>query len=217
MKKLNIGLNRHVAGFAIASLLALGSLTAMAGGDKVITKDFESVELDRLSLEAHVGSVKISASDDQKVHVFVKVSESQSQGWNIFSESIEDVELEVQQNNGELRLSLTDDNFGEQWKIELPKDAGLDLALGVGSVNIDGISSEIRVEVGVGDVKVIGLGKEFSAAKIESGVGGASISASSGEVKSRRTMTSETSNWHGSGQHQIVIDVGIGEASLSLK
>ena len=206
---------RYVGGFIGAALLTFGANAGTTNSEIELTQDIAAANLSRLVLNAHVGSVKIAKSSDEQVHVYVKVSDKED--WSLFSDSLEDVQLKVKHQGNVLQLELSEDDFGEEWIIEMPATADLDIDLGVGSVNVQGIRANIKVDVGVGEVTLGSYAQNYVDATLDTGVGGTTIDATGGNITSTRTIVSAESNWHGSGKYTITIEVGVGDASLELK
>ena len=205
---------RVLAGLTLACGITVAANAAESIHHKEIEQVIEAADLNVLSLDASVGSIKIKPSSDQQIHIYVKVTEKED--WSLFSDSVEDVELKAKRHGDKLSLRLTDDDFGEEWIIELPKQTQLAIDLGVGSVNVTDITASINIDVGVGEIRVDSQAKYYATIELDSGVGAARISSNIGQVKSHRAMISETATWSGPGQYKMQIDVGVGEVSVRL-
>lgn len=209
-------LNRRLAliGAVTGFTLLTASAAAFAGNDKILIKEIALDNISKLVLDAHVGTVKLSASDDNQIHIYVKVSEKED--WSLFKSSVDDAELAIDNNGKRLKISLNDDQYGEEWKIEIPQLDRIDADLGVGEMTIKGISANLSVDVGVGEVSIYSLAEAYASAKAESGVGAASIDSDVGQLKQNRSMVSEEVSWVGQGKYAIDVEVGVGDASIKL-
>lgn len=209
-------LNRRLALISTVTGLTLltASAAAFAGNDKVLTKEIAVDNISQLVLDAHVGTVKLSASDDNQIHIYVKVSEKD--GWSLFKGNPEDAKLKIDNNGQRITVSLNDDEYGEEWRIEIPQLEQVDADLGVGEMTIKGISANLSVDVGVGEVSIYSVAQDFASAKAEAGVGAASVHSDAGSVSQNRSMVSEEVSWVGHGKYAINVEVGVGDASIKL-
>lgn len=212
MKLLNrrLALISAVTGFTLLT----ASAAAFAGNEKVLTKEIALDNISQLVLDAHVGTVKLSASNDNQIHIYVKVSEKD--GWSLFKASPEDAKLKIDNNGQRIKVSLNGDEYGEEWKIEIPPLDRIDADLGVGEMTIKGISANLSIDVGVGEVSIYSLAEAYASAKAESGVGAASIDSDVGQAHQNRSMVSEEVSWVGQGKYAIDVEVGVGDASIKL-
>jgi len=209
-------LNRRLA--LISAITGITLLTtsaaAFADNEKILTKEIALDNISHLVLDAHVGSVKLSASNDNQIHIYVKVSSKD--GWSLFKSNPEDAELKIDNDGQRIKVSLNDDEYGEEWKIEIPQLDSIDADLGVGEMTIKGLSANMSVDVGVGEVTIYSVADAYGSAKAESGVGAASVHSAIGQAKQNRSMVSEEVSWVGKGQYSIDVEVGVGDASIKL-
>lgn len=209
-------LNRRLALISTVTGITLltASAAAFADSHKVLTKEIAVENISKLVLDAHVGSVKISESDDNLIHIYVKVSEKD--GWSLFKGDPENAALKIEQRGQRITVSLNDDEYGEEWKLEIPQLKQVDADLGIGEMIIRDISTNLSVDVGVGDVNIYSAAQDFSSAKAETSVGGAAVHSDVGHVSQNRSMVSEEVSWIGQGKYAIHVEVGVGEASIKL-
>ncbi len=199
---------------AVLTIASMGSAYAYGDNDKIITKDIQIKNAQQLHLDAHVGSVKFSPSSDDQIHVYVKVSDKE--GWGIFKDSPQDAQLVVQREGNKLTLSLNDDEYGEEWRIELPQMSLLNADLGVGEIQVKRINTNLKLDVGVGEATIVASASAYSSANGQAGVGAAAVRSVSGTTTSDRAMVSEEVNWTGSGEYSIDVEVGVGDISIKL-
>lgn len=199
---------------AVLTIASMGSAYAYGDNDKIITKDIQIKNAQQLHLDAHVGSVKFSPSSDDQIHVYVKVSDKE--GWGIFKDSPQDAQLVVQREGNKLTLSLNDDEYGEEWRIELPQMSLLNADLGVGEIQVKRINTNLKLDVGVGEATIVASASAYSSANGQAGVGAAAVRSVSGTTTSDRAMVSEEVNWSGSGEYSIDVEVGVGDISIKL-
>jgi hypothetical protein len=135
-----------------------------------------------------------------------------------------------------LEIATDDDDrhFEERWTIELPARLSFELDLGVGDVEVRGLAGGVSADIGVGDVLVEGVSGDVT---IDLGVGDASVRAAAGHygsvagsggvgdarltVRGERVSSSgfvgHSAEWTGDGPHFIEIDVGVGDAKVTLE
>lgn len=209
-------LNRRLALISTVTGLTLiaASSAAYAGSDKVLTKKIAVDNIKEFVIDAHVGTVKLSASNDNQFHIYVKVSEKD--GWAMFKSNPEDAKLKIDNTGDKLTVSLNDDDFGEEWRIEVPQMDKIDADLGVGEMTIKGLQANLSVDVGVGEVSVYSMADSYATVKAESGVGAANVHSDSGKTNQNRSMVSEAVSWVGKGDYAISVEVGVGDASIKL-
>ncbi|NRA69904.1 MAG: hypothetical protein HRU24_02705 [Gammaproteobacteria bacterium] len=205
----------YVAGIMLVLLTTLATWSVLAQGkeEKILTEQFSITQFKQLVINANVGSVSVSASKDNKVHVLVKVSARDNWGW--FNSTVEDAKLAVKRQGDQLKIAVNDDDYGEEWQIKLPASLDLKLDLGVGSAVIKDIIANIDINIGVGEVRIVTDSKAFKQVAVESGVGDATISANT-PVKRKRAMVSVDSHWQGHGEFTINAEVGVGDARVIL-
>ncbi|MDP2560083.1 hypothetical protein [Psychrobium sp. 1_MG-2023] len=213
MKNINKKSTTAASMIALVSCLAVSNV-AKAANEHVLQQDVSAQGVTQFELDAHVGTVKVSSSADDKIHIYVKVSEKD--GWGVFKSSPKDAKLTVNNNHGKLSVSLNDDDYGEEWHIQIPQLETLDVDLGVGEMTVKDISANLQLDVGVGEVKVYSDVNSFGVANVEAGVGAAQVKASSGTKDANRAMVSEEVVWRGTGQYKMDVEVGVGDASITL-
>lgn len=199
---------------AALTIAVMSSAYAHSDNEKVITKDVEIQKAQQLYLDANVGSVNFSPSNDDQIHVYVKVSEKDS--WGIFKDSPQEAQLVVQREGNKITLSLNEDEYGEEWRIEVPQMMLVDADLGVGEIQVKRINTNLRLDVGVGEATVVASASAYSNAKGQAGVGAAAVRSISGTTNVDRAMVSEEVNWIGSGEYSIDVEVGVGDVSIKL-
>lgn len=191
------------------------SLSAYAANEITLSKDIELNGVNEIELDAHVGSVQLSKSQDNAVHIYVKVSESDE--WSLFKSSPDDVELTIDNNGKRIKVSLNNDDYNEDWQIEIPSSVHINADLGVGEMIIEGISSNLSVDIGVGDVQINSTANNYAVVNVATGVGDAAINSNTGQQEEDRTFVSKQVNWSGNGKYIMDVEVGVGDASIKLK
>ena len=80
-----------------------------------------------------------------------------------------------------------------------------------------GMKGDIKVELGIGELKIEGAAADYGSVSGEVGVGDFTLRATGGSREESRVLVSKESNWTGSGPAKIEAEVGIGEAVVRLE
>ena len=137
---------------------------------KLLERTLDSDAVEVMRLDIRVGDAEVTASADDKIHVAVKVYGAR--GWFGRRSSVpEGVELKVRQRSNYVQLALDDDNFEEEWTIQIPARLALDVDFGVGDIEISGLTGDITLDLGVGDARIRGLAEHYSSVYGDVGVG----------------------------------------------
>lgn len=154
------------AAAAFGLLLVVPAL-ACAAGSRTLTADIPANGINTLTLTAGVGEVRITPSNDDRVHVSVRLEQKSREflwffHWqsNTTTREIESAQL-VQQRSGErLDLSLgssskLDTNQVKQhWMLQVPARLALALDMKVGQVTVQGVAGGVNVNLNVGEIDI---------------------------------------------------------------
>ena len=151
---------------------------------------------------------------------------------------VDEAELRMDVSRRILRLEVEtesdDRHFEENWTLTLPSRLDFDLDLGVGDVDLRGLSGRFTADLGVGDVSAENVSGHLN---IDIGVGEASVRAAASDygsvdgsggvgdanltVRGNRVSSSgfvgKSAEWTGEGEHSIQISVGVGDAKVTLE
>lgn len=187
----------------------------------------ESVEiadtagLSRLDVELPVGALTLRSTDGQQARIEMSVN----CGWRGNCERADRIELRVDRIGEMLMIRL--ENFPESVRslsvdlsLEVPRTFALTLEHGVGDSEIIGLLGDIEVELGVGDVFVESPAGAFRSVSAEVGVGDADFRlgrSRAGERDGFLFLANQVEWNEGTGDSRIEIEVGVGDAEVSLK
>jgi hypothetical protein len=224
-----------IAALAVAAPLA-------AAAPRVLDGKVPAAGLETVLLDAGVGDIEITAVDGAD-QVTIRVELKARRG-GFFSSlkaaqrEVDEAELRMDASKGVLRLEIEtesdDRHFEERWTLEVPTDLGCDLDLGVGDIDVHGLSGKLTVEIGVGDLTAAAVSGDLD---IEIGVGDASVEAAAadygvvegsggvgaaqltvrGEKISSSGFVGGSAEWTGPGERAIEISVGVGDAKVTLE
>ena len=201
------------------SLLSLGlavSMNALASADcRTIEQEFDAAKLEKIGVDVRVGELRVTASDDDKLHVAVEVCERRGWfGWRRHKAA--DATLDVDDDEESIALAIKQKHYTEDWTVRMPAAAALDADVGVGDVTIEGLQGDIRLDVGVGDAEIRGKAADYGRVSGDAGVGDVHVSSDSGESHTERALVSDSVNWIAGGKSSISADLGVGDADITL-
>ncbi|MBU6510391.1 MAG: hypothetical protein KGL98_12085 [Gammaproteobacteria bacterium] len=147
-------------------LLSLPAL-AWAAGSRTLSADISANGLNTLAITAGVGEVRITPSNDDRVHVSVKLEQKSREflwffHWqsNTTTREIQSAQL-VQQRSGErLDLSLGSSSkldtkqVKQHWMLQVPARLALALDMKVGQVTVQGVAGGVNVNLNVGEIDI---------------------------------------------------------------
>lgn len=199
----------------------LMSLTVGAGADDKQTLIWSEKLTDEtvIHLDVSVGEVDIMPSDDQQIELEVELEKKR--GFLSWFKKKKDInpELDIRWKADHLYLSIKGDhkNFQEDWRIYLPAVHLLNVEMGVGDLEIEGIAASIRADLGVGDASIRIARENAGQISAEVGVGDASIRGKKMDgVRQSRAVVSAESSWRGEGKQDVELEVGVGDANIRI-
>lgn len=193
-------------------ILGMTSTAVMAASTRTLNESYQ-YDGQKVSLDMGIGSAKFFATDGNEIKIEVVVEDSDT-SWLFFwgDTALSDIAIESEVTTKELRFNLNEqDNIDQQWVVYLPKQAVLSLEVGVGAVEVSGMTNDIDISVGVGSA-FIEHKITYSTIELDSGVGDVSISDQGTELAvERRLIAQSYSNNNHSGEASLTVDVGVGE------
>ncbi|MBI2381772.1 MAG: hypothetical protein HYV16_13555 [Gammaproteobacteria bacterium] len=196
---------------------ALFSASALADSDsRRFEKDFSAEDIKLVRLDGGVGEIRVKASDDERIHVSVKV-DAQNKSWFSKDVELDEVELKAEEDGDSLQLSVEGEDIGEDWELALPAGMALDIDHGVGEVRVEGVSGDIAVDLGVGELDIEAEEKQLGQVMMDVGVGDADIRG--GKLRSRKSgmPLAQEMRYEGEGEQEVRVELGVGDAKLSLR
>lgn len=210
-----------------AATLLLLSLVAFAppagASSREISEKIELGGAETLRFELPVGDLRVEAVAGREVSVDLVVR-CRWQGTDC-AQALEAVKLERRASKRWLVLRLDDRPSWGRLKVEIegrlsvPRDALLEVKMGVGKVEVRGVGRDLRVDLGVGEVTVRAAKKDFGPVSLDVGVGEAELFGPGERVGGRRSLLvgSEVYWDQGDGASRLEVEVGVGEVSVWLE
>jgi len=138
--------------------------------------------------------------------------------WLGFGPDLSDARIEMHQQGDKVKIRIEldadDDDVKQSWTIQLPQHLALALDLGVGSIDIDGMKQDAKVDVGVGDVDFTLDTRLYQSIELDAGVGDTGISGGAGRYQTERAMVTSNSKLSGSGTFTLKANVGVGDIKV---
>jgi hypothetical protein len=222
-------------------LMTASWVAAEAASERTLTESFPAENVDRVHIDVGVGGVEIESHDSDRIEITVLLTARRG---GIFS-SMKEAELDVEE--AELSSEIVgtrfyldvdsgagDERYEEQWTVGLPGRLQVELDIGLGDVTAAGLERVLEVEVGVGDVEVhdaagdliieVGVGDvdisgqadRFGDVSASGGVGDAKIKVLGKRISSEG-FVGHSATWVGDGPGRIEVEVGVGEAVITLE
>ena len=197
-----------------AGLLLLQGVAADTGDRVIREHTFSLDEINEIDLHAGVGSLKIVPAKGKEMRLILDI-EGQDHGWFHHRRDVSDVDLESHVRGSRLVLDQTDQDTKTEWTVEMPVVARTNIHMGVGQIDAEFGNTELRVEMGVGDVDVDMPAAGAGRIDMHVGVGDASVRGAH-NVDHRHSFVSHSLEADGEGDNDVRIKVGVGDADLRL-
>jgi len=209
----------------IALALAAFFAATIAAGEtlKTLNMSRPAEGLASLTIKAGVGDVQIEGDATGEVVVQVEVK---SKGGFFFSDresrrEAEALQIEARTSGDELSLSLGPEHHGdtrwaERWTVRVPAAFAASVKLGVGEVAVLDVGGDVKVEIGVGDVRIEGTYQSFGDVHATCGVGDVSLRTPSGRDQGEGFIA-HTLSANGPGKATIRAHAGVGDVKIRLR
>ncbi|NRD72747.1 hypothetical protein HQQ94_05685 [Shewanella sp. VB17] len=214
IKKISIAILSSIM-VVCAAFSTLANTQVQAHSDKMLNQSYD-YHGQQVLLDLDVGSAEVFATDEQDIRIEVRVSHSQSSWFSLWTTAdLDDIDLEVKQTSNYIKLKLSDqDDVRQQWKIYLPRQAAIDLNVGVGKIEVNNMESDVNIDLGVGHAQV-NYGILYGSVALESGVGEVNM-AHLGRLVTVEQNFVRQAYYHkeGAGFGQLSVNVGVGQIDV---
>lgn len=100
--------------------------------------------------------------------------------------------------------------------IAVPRSLATEIEMGVGSLRVEGMTRDVRVELGVGDVNVLMRESDVSSVSLTVGVGDATL-RHPGHAQAVSGLLGRKVRWsEGAGPARVSVDLGVGDIDVRL-
>ncbi|MFC4654478.1 hypothetical protein ACFO3I_05510 [Rheinheimera marina] len=200
--------------FIAATVLWAGA--SFAADSVQLQEQLDSKDLHRVELDVAVGQVDIQVVEGTDIKLDVELEPDNN--WLGFGPDLSDARIEMRQQGDKVKIRIEldadDDDVKQSWTIQLPQHLALALDLGVGSIDIDGMKQDAKVDVGVGDVDFTLDTRLYQSIELDAGVGDTGISGGAGRYQTERAMVTSNSKLSGSGTFTLKANVGVGDIKV---
>lgn len=198
-----------------ALVLALSATTAVADDVKVLEKTIDAKSFTKLVLDVPVGEIDVKVAEGTEISLVVELEADKN--WLGRSSDISDASINVREDGSTLKLKVDledDDDVKQSWTVKMPAEMAVALNLGVGSVEVDDLTSDINVDLGVGDVDIKVDTSLYASIELDAGVGDTSIKGGKGRYQQERVLVTSSSELNGSGKAELEANVGVGDIEV---
>ena len=227
----------------IGLVLATVSVSVFASaGDRVFEQTLELDGTKRVLIDGGVGTIDVRASDDDKLHVIVTAEpDDDMHSKSITEEDMAAIELDVDRTSRRVKLELDlpggmdVDDVKEKWEVRIPAGVEAELELGVGQMDVEGITGGLFISVGVGELNVdipsgpieisVGVGDvdvrvskaSIGKVRVDTTVGDARLRVNGERIEgSSHFGIGNSVKYQGDGQDEIEVSVKVGEVKVEL-
>ena len=212
-------MKRALAFVALAACLAPA---AFAGDSRSLDESFAYDPGQRVVLDFAVGHLEVEAYDGRQVKVEIEARCR----WAVrrCEDRLADLRVLSRSSSRRLRIEVESPGSwsGSQLEIDavirVPRQAPLEIDMGVGELDVDGFENDVHIEMGVGEVAVRMAESAVRRVALDAGIGESRLRGAHARVRERRSLLigSELSWDQGSGRAEIEVELGIGEISVEL-
>ena len=206
-----------------ASLGALLSTAVWAGERREFSESFELDGMREVRVEFEVGELTIETAEIDTVEAEYRLRcKSRSSRCERYLERAEILSEE----RGE-RLEIyfggitkTQANRMQiEGSVKLPVDVELTVDMGIGELEVSGVERDVYVDMGIGEVRLWLPERAVRSVSLDSGIGESGLwGPSEGVDSSRSFLIGSELEWEeGTGEADVVVDLGIGEISVHLE
>ena len=175
----------------------------------------------RLKFDFPVGELRVEASDDSRVRLelLVKCRSASDERCERF---VDNLRLEVDQTTRELSVKVkgypkfNTHNINLQGVLQVPRGLAVELDMGVGDLEVEGLAGNLEVDLGVGEADLNLVASSYRSASVEVGVGDATLRAQ-GKRRSSSGFVGRSVSWNeGGGSSRAKLHVGVGDATVRM-
>ena len=151
----------------LAALSACSSSSAPGGAPDLLTADIAAAGLERVTVTADSGEMRITASADDAVHVKLDLNQDQKSFLGIAhwmsddtARDLKAATIKLDRQGGSLAVMLvypsggTHSDVGQKWTLAVPARLALEASLNAGRMVIDGAAAGVTASLGAGDLDI---------------------------------------------------------------
>ena len=205
---------------SVAFALALPAAADDHHRVRTLTGDLATEGVQRVELRLPAGSVRIEPSPDGRIRVELGVyctfddSRCEERAERLSLESSRrgnTLEVRV---DGMRRVSAL--RFHVRGRVLVPQGTALEVDLPAGELTIRGVSGDLRVSVGAGEVAIVLHEDDVRSVRLGVGIGEASLSVAGRSVEGSGWLGQRVRWGEGAGASRVAVNLGVGELGVTL-
>ena len=210
----------------LVAALCLALLPGLVAADerRTLTGTHPVEDGDTVRINFKIGELRVETKRVDEILVDLTL---RCKGWGSSRcrEELEEFELEFDSFGREVAVSIDGARKLRSRRLEMegtivvPQSSPLEIDMGIGDLDVYGAAEDVTVDMGIGEVTVWMPHDEVGSVSVDSGIGDASIRGGDRSVRGGRSMLigAEAELDDGPGDADIVVDLGIGDASVRLE
>lgn len=209
----------------IYTVMALSMIAAAAHASSVVRNIHETLDLQSgevLDLDLPVGELQVEGRAAGKAKVSVEIE--CSSGRRRCLSAAEEIELTVRRRGNRQVLEI---DGWPRWGTGglsvnvialVPYATPVAIDMGVGQVTVEGLESDLWIDLGVGEIEVMMKSDHVNSVNLDTGIGKSSIVLAGQRLPNERSFLGGEADWsEGKGAARIRIDVGVGAIEVELE
>jgi hypothetical protein len=204
-------------------LAVLVAGTAAAHSDRVLDASKPAAGVKEVVIEVSVGDLEVIADESGTISAHVEIERKGGGFWGSSSSrgEIEALEIDARINGSTMTLRLRPErrhnrHYSENWTVRLPAGCAVKIEQGVGNVVIRDVAGNLDVELGVGDIEIDGLFASFGRISAECGVGDVTVRTPEGRERGEGFVGHEA-HTKGGGDATLNAEAGVGDVTIRLR
>jgi len=191
---------------------------------KTLSEEIDASGYEGITLEVSVGAVHIEGADVNMVSAQVRVRCPRRMDLDECRDRAENVEITADDSRGKLVLEV---RGLSKWRsrgmnvdvhFTVPEDLPFELEMGIGEVEIVGLRSDLKVDMGIGEVSVRMDESVVGSVTLDNGIGESDLLYSDGKQSTSGFLVGKDVVWdRGPGTHEVIVELNIGEIEVRLK
>ena len=201
----------------------LFAATAAAHADRVLDTSKPSTDITEVVMEIGVGDVEVVADDSVTISAHVEIERKSGSFWGSHSSQREiealEIDTRVEGHTMTLRLrpeSRHNKHYSENWTVRLPANCAVKIKQGVGNVVVRDVAGALDIELGVGDIEIDGLYASFGRISAECGVGDVTVRTPEKRERGEGFVGHEVRT-KGAGSAALNAEAGVGDVTIRLR
>jgi len=206
-----------------ASLALIAALAApVAAADRTIAESYRLTGDQDVRLDFPVGELRFVGAEGDALEIEIDIRCKRSTAR--CRDAMEEIELVAHE--GARRLTLEVDRHPKwlwdslelEGEVHLPSARPLTVDMGVGELEIDGLTADLTIDMGVGEVWIAMPAAAVRTLRVDVGVGDANARFPDGRAEGSRSLLvgSELFWDDGPGDARVHVDLGVGEVEVRL-